>query len=399
MSKIKEVRPVLLSAPYANPETNLEVKTHLPSHYRSCGLVEITLENGMKGLGEGYLAVFAPRVFEQLIYLMRPYLIGRDVMDFQKIYQDMLLVIGYWSLQGAAMHALSAVEIALQDCRGKLLGMPVYKLLGGKTQDTLQLYGSGGDSTSPEAMQEELGYLEKLGIQYFKIRARNHQADKAIWCMKKGAEKGISIAVDMTQNLQHPGQSVGDVVKFVSKVERESGQDLFFVEEVLGPANIKDYPLLRQKLNVKVAGGEIITTAKELCERIALGSYDIAQPDATVIGGVMPVMEVFDTARRYATEVVVHCWGGPVGMMANYHAALARGGKLTEWPMPQFPLREAMVAEPWNIENGRLLIADAPGLGVELTEEIEKEFAFREDAIYHCLINKSQSINESVWAK
>lgn len=395
MTKIKEVRPVLLSAPYANPD-NREVQLHLPSGFRTCGLVEITLENGMKGLGEGYLAVFAPRVFEQLIYLMRPYLLGRDVMDFQKIYRDMLLVIGYWSMQGAAMHALSAVEIALQDCRGKVLDMPVYKLLGGKIEDSLQLYGSGGDSATPEAMQQELEYLETLGIRHFKIRARKHQADKAIWCMKKGAEKGIRIAVDMTQNLQYPGQSVGDVVKFVNKVEQASGQELFFVEEVLGPANLMGYPLLRQKLNAKIAGGEIVTTAKELCDRVALGTYDIAQPDATVIGGIRPVMEVFDTARRHATEVVVHCWGGPVGMMANYHAALAGGGKLTEWPMPSFPLREAMVAEPWKIKKGRLLIADTPGLGVELTEEVEQKYAFREDAIYHCLTSPTK-LTQTNW--
>ena len=100
MPIIKKIRPVLLSAPYANPETNLEVQLHLTSGYRTCGLVEITLDDGTTGLGEGYAAVFAPRVFEQMILLLRPYLIGKDVMDFNKIYQDLLLVVGYWSMQG-----------------------------------------------------------------------------------------------------------------------------------------------------------------------------------------------------------------------------------------------------------------------------------------------------------
>ena len=64
MSKIRKVRPILLSAPYANQDTNFEVKLHLKSGYRTCGMVEITLDNGTKGLGEGYIAVFAPKVFK-----------------------------------------------------------------------------------------------------------------------------------------------------------------------------------------------------------------------------------------------------------------------------------------------------------------------------------------------
>ncbi len=392
MPKIKEVRPVLLSAPYANPDTNLEVQLHLTSGYRTCGLVEITLEDGTIGLGEGYAAVFAPRVFEQMIVLLRPYLIGRDVMGFNKIYQELLLVVGYWSMQGAVMHALSAVEIALQDCRAKVLRMPVYQLLGGKIQSDLKLYGSGGDSTHSQAMQEELDYLNELDITLFKIRARNHQVDKAGWCMEEGEKLDIEVAIDMTQNLQNPGQSVAEVVDFVNKVEKETGLLPYFLEEVLGPANTQDYPLLRSKINTKIAGGEIVTTAYELCERIAQGAYDIAQPDATVIGGITAVLEVFATARRYATEVVVHCWGGPVGMMANYHAALAGGGQLTEWPMPAYPLREEMVVEPWQIEKGRLSLPEVPGLGVKLTQEIEEKYPFREEAVYECLVSPDRII-------
>ncbi|WKN44212.1 mandelate racemase/muconate lactonizing enzyme family protein [Tunicatimonas pelagia] len=385
MSKIVDVRPVLLSAPYADPETNLEVQLHLPSQYRTCGLVEITLEDGTKGLGEGYLAVFAPRVFEQIIRLIRPYLIGKEVMEVNKIYHNLRIVIGYWSMQGAAKHALSAVEIAMQDCRAQLLQLPVYQVLGGKLNDTLTLYGSGGDSISPEAMAEELDYLQAHGIKFFKIRARNNELDKAIWCVDEGAERGIQIAVDMTQNLMYPGQSVSEVVRFVEKIQDFTGRTLFFVEEVLGPANTQEYPLLRQKLNTPVAGGEIVTTAAELNDRITQGCYDIAQPDATVIGGISAVMEVFATARQKATEVIVHCWGGPVGMMANYHAALAGGGSFAEWPMPAFPLREAMVQQPWKIESGNIHFPDTPGLGVILTEEIEQKYAFREDAVYQCL--------------
>jgi L-alanine-DL-glutamate epimerase-like enolase superfamily enzyme len=75
--RIVRVRPVLLSAPYADARTDLEVLLHLPSGWRTTGLVEITLDNGVVGLGEGYLAVFAPRVFETIVELVAPTLIGQ----------------------------------------------------------------------------------------------------------------------------------------------------------------------------------------------------------------------------------------------------------------------------------------------------------------------------------
>ncbi len=392
MPAIKDVRPVLLSAPYADMETNLEVYLHLPHGYRTTGMVEIILEDGTKGLGEGYAAVFAPRVFEEMIHLLRPYLIGKEILEIHKIYQELLLVIGYWSMQGAAMHALSAVEIALQDCKGKVMGLPVYQLLGEKTGNSLELYGSGGDSRDSQAMEKEFDYLASLGIGHFKIRARKNQVDKAVWCINEGKKRDVDVAIDMTQNLQNPGQSPDDVLAFVNMVEELSGTVPLFLEEVLGPSRTKDYPDLRSRVNTKIAGGEIVTTPEELCDRIESGAYDISQPDATVIGGITGVMKVFEMAKRYKNEVVVHCWGGPVGMMANFHASLAGGGKLGEWPMPVYPLRQEMVVKPWEIKDGFLEISDAPGLGVELSPEIERKYAFREEAVYECLVSPNKKI-------
>ena len=76
-----------------------------------------------------------------------------------------------------------------------------------------------------------------------------------------------------------------------------------------------------------------------LARRIAEGCYDIAQPDATVIGGVGPVHGGLRGGPEAGVEVYVHCWGAGVGMLANYHAALAGGGARVEWPMPSYPLR------------------------------------------------------------
>ncbi|MBI1257036.1 MAG: hypothetical protein GC204_06165 [Chloroflexi bacterium] len=396
MHRITRVRPVLLSAPYANTQTNLEVMNHLLSGYRTCGLVEITLEDGTTGLGEGYLAVFAPRVFEALIHLLEPVLLGREIDDYAQIYHELMLTTGYWSLQGAAQHALSAVEIAMWDCRAKLAGMPVYRLLGYQGESArLKLYGSGGDSRNPEAMSAEFDSLQKLGIKTFKIRARKEDVNKARWCLKRGVADSIKIAIDMTQNLAMPSQSLADVLHFLDAIGY--AEDIAFLEEAFGPDSLEDFPGLRERNRVPVAGGEIVTTLHEMETRIRAGYYDIAQPDATVMGGIQPVHDLFNTARASNTEIYVHCWGGPVGMLANYHAAVAGGGQVAEWPMPQFALRDALVQDAWHIQNGDLHLSNAPGLNVQLTPEIEDAYAFREDAVYACLVPQSRKLPDSVW--
>lgn len=388
MPKITRIRPVLLSAPYADRQANAEVRLHLPSGWRTTGMVEITLDNGITGLGEGYLAVFAPQVFKAIVELVAPVLVGRDPSDLERLMRDLALTTGYWSLQGAAQHVVSACEIALQDCRAQLLGVPVWRLLGGEGSRALKLYASGGDSVGPAEMARELAAVRTLGIDLFKIRARNHQAAKAVWCQREGAPLGIEIAVDMTQNLAVPSQSVSDIIAFLEELTRRGGRKPYFLEEALGPQELANYVTLRAQVpGVRIAGGEIVTAAFEMCQRIERGYYDIAQPDATVMGGMGPVLEVFAGARRNGTEVFVHCWGGPVGMTANYHAALAGGGRVVEWPLPQYRLRDALVITPWTIDHGHLTLPDTPGLGVRLTPDIEREFSFREDAVYRCLVD------------
>jgi L-alanine-DL-glutamate epimerase-like enolase superfamily enzyme len=399
MAKIEKIRPVLLSAPYAQSGENLEVDLHLKSGLRTTGLVEITLDNGITGLGEGYLAVFAPRVFEQIVHLISPHLVGREVSDNNALLRDLSLIINYWSMQGAARHVFSAFEIALLDCCAKLQGVPVYKMLNPESKNTLQLYGSGGDSPLPRFMEEEFKYLTGLGIGHFKIRARNHQVNKAIWCMERGMASDIKIAIDMTQNLADPGQSIHEILQFHRQITSNTNAAPFFFEEVLGVHNGSAYPELRSQIPVKIAGGEIVTTPEELAGRIRNRWYDIAQPDASVIGGIQAVLDVFDQAKKMDTEVIVHSWGGPVGMMANYHAALAGGGSMAEWPMPTYELRNAMKDKPWSIDRGVLKLDDTPGLGVSLNKHIEQAFAFREEAIYSCLTDPSIVPDDQHWKK
>jgi len=191
----------------------------------------------------------------------------------------------------------------------------------------------------------------------------------------------------MCQNLADPPQAVEDVVSFVEAVHRLTPHRMIFLEEAVGPDAPEGFKELRSRIDVPVYGGEIITTPKEMITRMEMGAYDTVQPDASVIGGISAVMDIFEAGQRTNTGVVVHAWGGAAAIMASYHAAFAAGGTLVEFPMLYFPLGEEMIGDQGKIVDGRLLKPTAPGLGLTLTPEMEARYPFDETAVYSCVLN------------
>ena len=397
MARIANVRTVLLSSPYASAD-DPEIKTAYPSGpKRTVGMVEITLEDGTVGLGEGYLAVFAPLVFKAIVDLCTPYMIGADGLDIERRVRDLRSICDYWSMEGAARHVVSAFEIALQDARARRLEVPVYDMLGGAHHDRLTIYGSGGSCDTREAFRRELDLLSDKGIGLYKIRASRHDVMRTAWVMEEAGRRGIGVAVDMCQNLADPPQSVDDVVEFIDRVHAETGRQLVFVEEALGPEDTAGFKALRERIGVHVYGGEIITTPRQMIERINDGLYDAVQPDASVIGGISAVLDIFAAARPAHVGVVVHAWGGAAAVMASYHAAFAAGGMLVEYPMPDFPLAAEMLGDQAVIEEGHLLRPTAPGLGITLTPEIEARYPFDESAVYSCMPTGWEPATDETW--
>jgi len=397
MSKISNIRCILLSSPYADAD-DPEIKECFPNGpKRTIGMVEVTLDNGVTGLGEGYLAVFAPLVFKSIVELCRPYIQGQDGFDIDRRVRDLRSVCDYWSLQGAARHVISAFEIALQDAKAKSLGVPVYDLLGGAKGDSIKIYGSGGCCDAKGQFVHELDLLGSLGIELYKIRAVTGDIHRTAWVLEEAGRRGIKVGIDMCQNLADPPQAVDDVIAYVEAVRKLTSQPIMFLEEAIGPDSPEGFKELRSRVDIEICGGEIITTPKEMINRIKDDVYDFVQPDASVIGGIGAVMDIFEVARAHDTGVVVHAWGGAVAIMASYHAAFAAGGELVEYPMLDFPLGRDMIGDQGKIEKGRLIRPTDPGIGVTLTPEMEADYPFDETAVYSCKLHDWGPPPDSYW--
>lgn len=255
MPQIASARCILLSSPYADAD-DPEIKECFPNGpKRTIGMVEITLDNGVKGIGEGYLAVFAPLVFKSIVELCTPQVVGKDAFDIERRTRDLRSLCDYWSLQGAARHVISAFEIALQDAKGKSLGKPVYDLLGGARLDSIQIYGSGGCCDAKAQFIRELELLQSKGIKLYKIRSVKRDIFRTAWILEEAAKRGISVGIDMCQNLADPPQAVEDVVHFVSEVRKASQQPILFLEEAIGPDAPEGFKALRRQIDIPVYGG------------------------------------------------------------------------------------------------------------------------------------------------
>ena len=397
MPKIAHVRCILLSSAYADAE-DPEIKECFPNGpKRTIGMVEITLDNGVTGLGEGYLAVFAPLVFSSIVDLCKPYALGLDGFEIAAAVRKLRSLCDYWSLQGAARHVISAFEIALQDAKAKSLGVAVYDILGGAKADSIEVYGSGGCCDAKEQFLREFDLLGSKGIRLYKIRSVKRDLLRTAWVLNEAAKRGIKVGVDMCQNLADPPQAVDDVVAFVEGVWRLTSEPMLFLEEAIGPDAPEGFKQLRARIDTPVYGGEIITTPTEMIERMKNGVYDAVQPDASVIGGISAVIDIFAAARPLDVGVVVHAWGGAAAIMASYHAAFAAGGRLVEFPMLAFPLGEEMIGGQGRIENGRLLRPTAPGLGLTLTADMEARYSFDPTAVYSCVLTDWGPPSDEYW--
>ena len=397
MAKIEKIRCVLLSSPYADAD-DPEIKECFPNGpKRTIGMVEVTLDNKITGLGEGYIAVFAPKVFQSIVDLTAPYVLGKDGFAIKERVKDLCSVCDYWSLQGAARHVTSAYEIALVDAKAKSLEVPAYELFGGAKTESIQIYGSGGCCDAKEQFERELDLLESLGIELYKIRAVKEDILRTSWALEASGNRGIKVGIDMCQNLADPPQAVDDVVAYVNSVRKHSNHPILFLEEAIGPDNPDGFKELRAKIDIDVCGGEIITTPKEMIARIKNDVYDFVQPDASVIGGIGAVMDIFKAGREHGTDVVVHAWGGAVAIMASYHAGFAAGGKLVEYPMLDFPLGREMIGDQGKIVKGQLMRPTAPGIGVTLTSDMEANYLFDESAVYSCMLHDWGPSPDSYW--
>lgn len=361
-----------------------DVKLVFAKHYL---FVQIYTDEGIVGLGEGgnwgYLGATAAAV-EKFI----PYLIGRDPFRIEDFNQNFYRSVYFRG--SVIMSAISAIDIALWDIKGKKLGVPVYELLGGRVRDKIRVYASPmSKAMDPESLTKSYRELKEQGFTAAKIfvngpiRSTNDGRDEFFSGRVEDELEKVRICREAVGNdfdfiLEvHRGMTVPEAVAFGREVEKYRPMVL---EDPITPDNIDSMAEVASKVNVPIATGERFIDLKEFEMLLARRAAQYIRPDVCAVGGITTSKKICAVAEAHDVLVIPHNPLGPVSTAACLQIC-ACIPNLGIQELPGFCLNgaeDAMVKEPLRFENGCMVIPDAPGIGVELAENAAELYPARE---------------------
>lgn len=352
-----------------------DVKLIYAKHYL---FVHIYTDAGIVGLGEagnwGYLDATAAAINK-----FASYLIGKDPFRIEDLNQNFYRSVYFRG--SVIMSAISAIDIALWDIKGKALGVPVYELLGGKTRDKVRVYASVmTKETDPESLTRSYQELKKQGFTAAKIfvngpvSSRNDGRDEFFsGRIEEELEKvricREAVGPDFDFVLEvHRGMTVPEAIAFGREVEKYRPMVL---EDPITPDNIDSMAQVAAQVAVPIATGERFINLREFEMLMHRHAARYIRPDVCAVGGITTSKKICAVAEANDVLVIPHNPLGPVSTVACLQIC-ASIPNLGIQELPGFCLNGAedrMVKKPLRFENGCMMIPDAPGIGVELAED------------------------------
>ncbi len=343
--------------------------------------VKISTDEGITGYGEsGAWGFLEPS--QSAIEKFGQYLIGKDPLLIEHHWQYMYR---FSHFRGAAiMGAISALDIALWDIAGKHFGVPVYQLLGGKTRDKARVYYHVFGSTRKElvdgvkAAKDEgftaVGHLtpfldEDRDIPYFKTHSSMiSEAIDAVRMYRETVGDEVDLCIEIHRRLS-PAEAV------VLAKGIEEFHPLFYEDPIL-PENFDAMALVAQGISVPIATGERLHSIHEFQMLLSRGAVQYIRPDVCLAGGITHTKKIAALAEAHYVGVVPHNPLGPISTAACLQiAASIPNFTIQEYPLGEHePPKSEIVNKPLELEDGFLIIPDAPGIGIEILDELEEKF-------------------------
>ncbi|HVT51931.1 MAG TPA: mandelate racemase/muconate lactonizing enzyme family protein [Dongiaceae bacterium] len=338
---------------------------------RDAVIVKVTTEDGIIGYGESHHARNPGSVANLINTTMRDLVKGMDATDttgvWSKVYRAQ---IGSHGMGAGSVIALSGIDMALWDARGKAVGWPIYKLLGGSAR-AVPAYAGGGGSlgfNTPEATVEEVRGFVGMGYRALKIRLG--QGRKQDVARLEAVRKAFPDLVVLTD--ANTAYSLDDARYVMPALE---ALDITWLEEPFPQHDMRSYQIASGFSRTPLALGENTYTRFEFVPHIEAGHVQILQPDVGKCGGVTEIMRIAAHASAY--KIQIHPHGGVTGLdlMAGIHilSAIENGGYF-ESSEGYNPLRNGpIVGDAYTIgADGCVRASDKPGLGLEVDEAFIK---------------------------
>lgn len=353
--RITDIRPIVVDAFRAN-----------------FVFVRIETDAAIHGIGEGTLEV-KELALAAAIEQLKPFLLGKDPFQTEHLVETMHRD-GYWRTGPVLRSALSAVEAAMLDIKGKALGVPVYDLLGGRHRDSIRCYANGwfaGARTPDDFARAARATVAKgftalkwdpFGAAYMQIeRAQRNLSMEIMAAVRDAVGPDIALMIE-----GHGRFNVPTAIALARDIARF---DPVWFEEPTPPDSIEALAEVRRKSPVAIAAGERFFDLATFQAAISAGAADYLQPDVSHIGGLHVAKQI---AAEAGARFIPVCPHNPIGPVANAMtlqiAAACSNVVWLETMVTDVPWRREIATESATLDQGQMRIGDAPGLGVEIDE-------------------------------
>ena len=337
---------------------------------RQICLVKIVADDGTYGWGEGYGPA---TVVKAGIEFLAPLVVDEDPLQVEAIWSKMHLRSLDYARRGVLVAAISAIDIALWDLRGKLLGQPVSVLLGGRRREQVRVYATGLYFTETDdqvgALVDEAQRYAAQGFSAIKMKVGLGVATdlRHVRAVRQAIDADIELMVDANH-----AYSLSEALDFARQIEPLG---ISFFEEPLSPEDYDGYRELRQRTSIAIAGGECEYLLAGFRQLLSQRCVDIAQPDICGAGGLTEVKRIAALASAFQTNIIPHSWGTGIAFAAGLHfvstldpvpGRLRMPEAMLEMDRSESALRDTLTRPQFKQAGGRVAVPTAPGLGVDV---------------------------------
>lgn len=341
------------------------------------GFVEIETDEGFTGWGEPVVEGKAATV-QACVEEMKPYLIGRNPMEIEDIWNT-LYRAGFYRGGPIIMSAISGIDQALWDIKGKFFGAPVYELMGGACHKKMKVYSwIGGDRPSDVAKaareKQEAGFTAiKMNateeLQYIDTYDKVDAVLERVASIREAVGKYFGIAIDFHGRVHKP------MAKILAKKLEEF--DPMFIEEPVLCEHMEEFIEIARAANIPIATGERLFSRYDFKRLLNAGGVSIIQPDLSHAGGITEVKKIASMAEAYDVALAPHCPLGPVALAsclqvdATCHNAVIQEQSMgIHYNEYHGVLDYILNPEDLTFTDGYVELPKKPGLGVEVNKEL-----------------------------
>ena len=364
--RITDVEPIVLRVG--------EVDTGRADGTQDAFLVRLHTDEGIVGVGEADTSPYVARAIVEMPSShsiargLRELLVGRNPLEISSLWQLMFHGSGHYGRAGAALHTISAIDMALWDIAGQIAGRPLVDLLGGARVSELPVYAS---EVMPE-MADEVRAIAGRAVE------DGYGALKLGWgplgVDLDRDEELVRAARDVlgpSRDLMLDGGRAYTVKRALELLRRLDDVGLYWFEEPLEPDDYEGYRRLSDSASVRIAAGEADSCIGPFRALVDHARVDVLQPDIARCGGFTVGLEIASLVRRRSVEVVPHCFSTGVLVAASLHfAAMLDRPTYSEFSVADSPLVNGLLVEPFCLRAGKLAIPAGPGLGIRLNDDV-----------------------------